>query len=106
MTSVRPKLKPDTPKMLTAWDTKTGRTVYWSGEGNWSDNIKDGLVLKGEVGDAAMAFASGQEAIIFDPYFMEVTEEGGVTGRETIRENIRVHGPSYRKDLGRQAGNN
>ena len=40
-----------------------------------------------------------------DPYVMEVKPEGGVAGRETVRETIRALGPTVRPDLGRQAGN-
>ncbi|MEO0607736.1 MAG: DUF2849 domain-containing protein [Pseudomonadota bacterium] len=29
-----------------------------------------------------------------DPYFMEVTEDGNVAGRETLREQIRANGPT------------
>jgi hypothetical protein len=31
---------------------------------------------------------------VTDPYFLEVTETGGITGRETIRETIRATGPT------------
>jgi hypothetical protein len=41
-----------------------------------------------------------------DPYFMQVTPEGKVAGRETIRETIRARGPTNHPMFGKQAGNN
>ena len=36
MTSVRPKLKPDTPKAVTAWETATGQNVWMTEDGSWT----------------------------------------------------------------------
>jgi hypothetical protein len=105
MSSVRPVLKPETPKAVTAWDVRTGRVVYWTARGTWSHDVADAAVLTGASADAALAAARGQETLVADPYFMEVGAQGGVAGRETVRETIRAEGPSTRPDLGRQAGN-
>jgi hypothetical protein len=43
---------------------------------------------------------------VSDPYFMQVTADGQVAGRETIRENIRAKGPTNHPMFGKQAGNN
>jgi hypothetical protein len=37
---------------------------------------------------------------------MQVTPEGKVAGRETIRETIRERGPTNHPMFGKQAGNN
>ncbi len=105
MSSVRPKLAPETPKAVTSWDVRTGRVVYWTADGGWSHDIAQAAVLTGEAAEAALAAAKRQETQIVDPYFMEVGAEGGVAGRETVRETIRAAGPTSRRDLGRQAGN-
>ncbi|MGD2134149.1 MAG: DUF2849 domain-containing protein [Maricaulaceae bacterium] len=105
MSSVRPNLKPDTPKAVTSWDVRTGRVVYWTEDGQWSHDIGDAAVLTGDDAEAALAEAKRQETLILDPYFMQVAPDGGVDGRETTRETIRAQGPTSRRDLGRQAGN-
>lgn len=94
MTSVRPKLKPETPKAITAWDTQTGQTVWMTPDGSWSVKSGDLGIFVGDVAEAKLSQARGQESKVTDPYFMEVTEDGAICGRETLRENIRSNGPT------------
>lgn len=94
MTSVRPKLKPDTPKAITAWETATGQVVYMTADQGWTyDPAKLG-VFSGVAGEAALAKAAGEEGRVTDPYVMEVSETGAIAGRETLRETIRAVGPT------------
>ncbi|MEZ5998581.1 MAG: DUF2849 domain-containing protein [Hyphomonas sp.] len=95
MTSVRPKLKPDTPKAVTAWSTHTGRSVWMRADGSWSESVREAAPFRGEEAEARLAEATAQEAVVTDPYFMEVTESGGIAGRETVRETIRATGPTF-----------
>ena len=101
MTSVRPKLSADIPKVITAWDVLTGATVYRTAASLWSEDLSDAIVLTGEAADAALLAAKSDEHLILDPYVMQVTEDGKVAGRETLRETMRATGPSshpeYRK---------
>ncbi len=53
-----------------------------------------------------LAWASKDQARVSDPYFMQVTPEGKVAGRETLRETIRAKGPTTHPMFGKQAGNN
>ena len=94
MTSVRPKLKPDQPKAITAWETETGRVVWLSDDGKWTNDPTQIGAFTGDDAETRLAAAARQEGIITDPYFMEVTETGDITGRETIREHIRANGPT------------
>jgi len=94
MTSVRPKLKPETPKAITAWETATGRSVWMTQVGTWTGDAGKAAAFTGEIAEARLAEALKQEGQVTDPYFMEVTETGGITGRETIRETIRARGPT------------
>ena len=94
MTSVRPKLKPETPKTVTAWETATGKVVWLTAERTWSTDVSDIGVFTGDTAEAALEAAKAQEGVITDPYFMEVTEDGKVAGRETLRESIRANGPT------------
>ena len=103
MSSVRPKLKLETPKFVTAWDVRTGRPVYRALDGTWVLDTEDAAVFIGEAGEAALAAAKAEEGLILDAYVMEATADGEVGGRETLRETIRASGPTVRLDLGPQA---
>lgn len=94
MTSMRPKLKAETPKALTAWDTATGEVVWLTEAGDWTRNPDKLAVLSGDAADAALEAAKNQEDIVTDPYFMQVSETGQIEGREILREQIRARGPT------------
>ncbi|MDG1827166.1 MAG: DUF2849 domain-containing protein [Henriciella sp.] len=94
MTSVRPKLKPETPKAITAWRTASGQNVWMTADGGWSEDPADLGAFTGDAAETALADAKTQEREITDPYFMEVTEDGKIAGRETLRESIRANGPT------------
>ena len=94
MTSVRPKLKPDTPKTVTAWETASGNVVWLRADLTWTQDVGEIGVFTGDAAEAALEQAKTQEGAITDPYFMEVTEDGQVAGRETLRESIRANGPT------------
>ena len=94
MTSVRPKLKPETPKTVTAWNTATGNVVWLRRDETWTEDAMELGVFVGDAAEAALEKAKTQEGAITDPYFMEVTADGKVAGRETLRESIRANGPT------------
>ena len=94
MTSVRPKLKPDTPKAVTAWETATGQNVWMTEDGSWTKDPARIGAFTGDEAEARLAEAQAQEGLVTDPYFMEVTGAGEITGRETLRETIRAKGPT------------
>ena len=105
MSSVRPKLKPETPKVVTAWNARTGRTIYRTATGDWSETVADAAVLTGDAADEALAAAQKDQIRANDPYHMEVSGEGRIAGRETVRETIREKGPTVHPHFGKQAGN-
>ncbi|MFN3312360.1 MAG: DUF2849 domain-containing protein [Hyphomonas sp.] len=90
MTSVRPKLKPDTPKSVTAWETASGRSIWMTADGSWTEDAAHLGVFTGDEAEARLAAAMKQEGTVTDPYFMEVTEDGEITGRELLRETLRA----------------
>ena len=106
MSSERPKLGPDTPKVITSWLSQTGRVVYLTKHREWSEELGDAEVLIGPDAAAVLAWAAKDQTRVADPYFMQVTSEGKVSGRETIRESIRATGPTTHRNFGKQAGNN
>ncbi|WP_018146715.1 DUF2849 domain-containing protein [Henriciella marina] len=103
MTSVRPKLKPDQLKAVTAWETATGKVVWMADDGSWSDDPDKVGVFSGDEAEARLEAAAAQEGVVTDPYFMQVTEDGNVDGRETLRENIRANGPTVHPQFQRTA---
>lgn len=106
MSSERPKLAPDTPKVITAWLSASGRVVYLTRDRAWSENLADAEVLTGIGANDILAWAAKDQMRVADPYFMQVTAEGKVAGRETLRETIRERGPTNHPMFGKQAGNN
>lgn len=94
MTSVRPKLKPETPKTVTAWETATGKNVWMTQDLTWTDTPEGLGVFTGDAAEAALAKAEADEGTVTDPYFMQVSEDGKIAGRETLRESIRANGPT------------
>lgn len=106
MSSERPKLGPDIPKVITAWIPATGRVVYLTKDRNWSEELADAEVLSGAGAIDILAWASKDQTRATDPYFMQVTPDRKIAGRETIRETIRAKGPTNHPMFGKQAGNN
>jgi hypothetical protein len=106
VSSERPKLAPDTPKVITAWLSASGRVVYLTRDRAWSENLADAEVLTGIGANDILAWAAKDQMRVADPYFMQVTAEGKVAGRETLRETIRERGPTNHPMFGKQAGNN
>lgn len=94
MTSVRPKLKPETPKAITAWDTATGATVWMTKGGDWSPDTNMIGVFVGDEAETLLEKAISNEVEVTDPYFMEVSNSGDIVGRERLRESIRANGPT------------
>ncbi|MDP3494360.1 MAG: DUF2849 domain-containing protein [Hyphomonadaceae bacterium] len=106
MSSERPKLGPDIPKVITGWLSASGRVVYLTKDRSWSEDLADAEVLSGPGALEVLAWASKDQTRATDPYFMQVTPDGKVAGRETIRETIRAKGPTNHPMFGKQAGNN
>lgn len=90
MSSVRPKLKPETPKAVTGWATASGQSVWMTADGSWTEDASRLAVFTGDAAEARLVAALKQEGLVTDPYFMEVTPDGQITGRETLRETMRA----------------
>jgi hypothetical protein len=106
VSSERPKLAPETPKVITAWLSASGRVVYLTRDRDWSEDLSDAEVMTGLGANDVLAWAAKDQTRVADPYFMQVTPDGKVAGRETIRETIRATGPTTHRHFGKQAGNN
>lgn len=104
MTSVRPKLKPEDPKGITAWETTTGDVIWMRSDGSWTKTAGELGAFTGEAAEAALAAAQADEANVTGAYFMQVTEDGKITGRETLRESIRANGPTCHPEFAKGRG--
>jgi hypothetical protein len=104
MSSERPKLGPDIPKVITGWNSRTGRVIYLTADRDWSESLVDASVMTGDDAQEALRFASADQVRVSDPYFMQVTQDGRISGRETLRETIRAQGPTNHPMFGKQAG--
>lgn len=102
MSSVRPKLKPEQPKGITAWETTTGDVIWLQADGRWSKNAADLGTFTGEAAEAALAAALADEAYVTGPYFLQVTPDGKIDGRETLRESIRANGPTCHPEFAKR----
>ena len=102
MTSVRPKLKPETPKAITGWDTATGSTLWLTSAGDWSTSAENLAVFTGAEADQKLERAVNDETQVTDPYFMEVSDQGEIVGRERLRETIRANGPTSHPEFSKQ----
>lgn len=94
MSSVRPKMKPEQPKAVTAWETTTGDVIWMRSDHSWTKDAGQIGAFTDDAAEAALAAALADEANVTDPYFMQVTEDGQIEGRETLREQIRARGPT------------
>ncbi len=104
MTSARPKLKPETPKAVTAWNAATGDVVWMTQAGGWTTRARELGVFTGAEAETRLAEAAAAEGEVTDPYFMEVTEAGEIAGRETLRERIRARGPTTHPEFAKAEG--
>ena len=102
MSSVRPKLKAEQPKGITAWETTTGDTIWMRADGSWSKDAGELGAFTGDAADAALAAAQADEANVTGAYFMQVTAEGKIDGRETLRESIRANGPTCHPEFAKR----
>ena len=83
-----------------------GEVVYFTPSGQWSAHFGAVAVARGkEEGDAMLARALPAVAArqVVGPYLFEVREADGGAHPVSVREAIRMSGPSVRLDLGKQS---
>lgn len=95
--------RPPLPLILTANDLMSGATVYWTGAG-WSESLRDALVAQDDAAATALderrhaGEASGE---VIEPYLATVAIDAGGIMPVHYRERIRIIGPTFRDDFGR-----
>ena len=74
VSSERPKLGPDVPKVVTAWLSVSGRVVYLTKDRSWSESLGDAEVMTGLGANDVLAWAAQDQTRVSDPYFMQVVQ--------------------------------
>lgn len=95
-----------TTQAVTANRLIDGEVVYFTSNGAWSEHLKDAQVADGKEACAALlsqAEPSVAAQQVVEPYLFEVAEDAGVLVPASVREKIRMAGPTIRLDLGKQA---
>src|SRR6185503_2929133 len=69
VSSERPKLGHDIPKVVTGWLSQTGRVVYLTKDRTWSEELADAEVLTGAGANDVLAWAVNDQIHAADPYF-------------------------------------
>lgn len=83
-----------------------GDVVYFTPAGGWSEWLPDAAIAEDKQAGAALLARAARDVetrLIVEPYLFEVTTEGGRVNAISVREKIRMAGPTVRPDLGKQA---
>jgi len=95
-----------TTQAVTANRLLDGEVVYFTRAGDWSEKLTDADVADGKEACAAL-FAQAEPAVaallVVEPYLFEVADDDGTLVPASVREKIRMAGPTIRLDLGKQA---
>ncbi len=95
-----------TTQTVTANRLIDGEVVYFTASGDWSERLGDACIANGKEACATL-LASAEPAVaaqlVIDPYLFEVALEEGIIIPASVREKIRMAGPTIRLDLGKQA---
>ena len=91
---------------VTANRLLDGEVVYFTAGGSWSESFENADIARSkDDGEALLqkAMPSVEALEIIGPYLFEVRELEDGAAPVSVRENIRMNGPTVRLDLGKQA---
>jgi hypothetical protein len=94
------------PHIVIANRLRDGLVVFLGEGDRWVGSVDQSHLAEGEEeGQQLMETAKRAEADqeIIDPNLIEVRKEGTTIAPVRFREAIRAHGPTVRRDLGKQA---
>jgi hypothetical protein len=89
-------------KVVTANRLGDGAVIYIGADGGFVERIALAARLGDDAAQAALDRARQFSTVIASAYLIDADEDGP-TGRERLRETIRMNGPTIRTDLGKQA---
>lgn len=91
---------------VTANRLVDGDVVYFTPAGGWSEQLSDAAIADDRQAGAALLDRAAMDVetqLIIEPYLFEVATEGRQITAVSVREKIRMAGPTVRPDLGKQA---
>lgn len=97
-----------TVQIFNANDLLSGRVVYLTKDGGWSERIAEAVTFETAEDEARLkqiADAAFDARRVVDVLPIEVSIENGAIRPVVYRERLRAEGPSVRTDLGKQAAN-
>lgn len=80
-------------KAITANSLTDGRVVYRCPNGAWTETLADAALFDDVAAEVALAEAAFEFLQVVGAYLIDVTDKAPA-GREEVRENIRLMGPS------------
>lgn len=97
-----------TTQIFNGNDILSGRVVYLTKDGGWSEQIADAVTFETPEDEARLkqiVDAAFEARRVVDVLPIEIIVENGSIRPLVYRERVRAQGPSVRTDLGKQAGN-
>lgn len=91
-----------TLKIVTANRIGDGVVVFLAEGERWTERVHESLVTDGEEEEAqlmAVAKKFNRDAVVIEPYLIDVTREGDEIRPVRYRERIRAFGPSIHPDF-------
>lgn len=89
-------------KAVTANRLSDGAVVWLARDGSLTGRFEAAALYTDEDAAAALAQVAAQTTLVASAYLIDA-DAAGPAGREALRETIRRHGPTVRRDLGKQA---
>ena len=81
-------------KLITANRLTDGHVIYWTSAHSWSPRIEDSAQLDDSNAESELALALKDETTeIVAPYLIEA-DAGRPSGRDRLKEIIRLNGPT------------
>ena len=89
-------------QIFTANRVSDGIVVYLDDAGGWTETVSESRLIATSEDEAAateMAAKAADDAVVADPYLIDVTEDGGEIRPVRYRERIRAYGPPVHPDF-------
>ncbi len=91
-----------TLQVFTANRVTDGIVVFLDDAGGWTETVSESRLIASDEDEAAateMAEKAADDAVVADPYLIDVTEDGGEIRPVRYRERIRAYGPPVHPDF-------
>ncbi len=89
-------------QVFTANRVTDGIVVFMDADGGWTETVSESRLIASAEDEAAateMADKAADDAVVADPYLIDVTEDGGGIRPVRYRERIRAYGPPVHPDF-------